>query len=157
MPIKSFALAAVGRVLAIVVAAGFADRHHFGRSGPAGRQVVANQQQRLHTRGPRTMHNGLAVSVEGGVHQVRVRIEQPHGVAPGSGAFLPPMTNVNSPRGACRVKWSSAAAAVPRNTSSKRLVSSRPIATGRSGPSAATRAFSAATTRYGDSNTHRAL
>src|SRR5260370_41938526 len=125
--------------------------------GAAAGQVVADQEHGLDTGGAGALQHGIAIVVEGGIHQVRVRIEQPHAVAPGSGAFLPPMTKVNSPRGACWVKWSSAAAAVPRDTSSKRLVSSRPMATGRSAPSAANRSFSAATTRLCDSKTTSVL
>src|SRR6266851_7699746 len=115
--------------------------------GLAAGQVVADQEQSFDTCLCGPPQDRVSVGIEGGIHEMRVRIDQSHEAGPGSGAVLPPMTKVNSPRGACWVKWSSAAADVPRKISSKCLVNSRPMATGRSEPRAATRSFSAAKTR----------
>src|SRR5204863_8911395 len=121
-------------------------------SSPTAGQVVPDQDHRAHARFSRTSHHLVTIPVEGSIHQVGVCV---HHFWPrhGTGAFAPPMTRVNSPRGACSEKCASADAAVPRKTSSKRLVSSRATAMGRPVPTVATRSFKLASTRYGDSKT----
>src|SRR5947209_10411722 len=150
-------LARLGRRVGVNANRGAGAAHATGKlnRGTAAGPLVANQDYTRDTRRFRSGHDLVAIEVEGRVHQVSVRVDQPvtaHAVAPGTGASRLPTTSVNSPRGGCCSKCSSAACAVPRKISSKRLVSSRATATGRSGPRLATRSLSAATTRYGDSN-----
>src|ERR1700716_2327502 len=119
-------------------------------------QVVTDQEHCRYTLACGALHDGVAVAVECGIHQVGVGVNQSrHASNPGRGGEPPPMTNVNSPRGGWCSKCARAADAVPRKISSKCLVNSRPIATGRSAPSEATTSFNAAMTRCGDSNTSK--